>query len=158
MVSKVPSPTTTAIVPAYGSSRTRKVGIWPLGSSSMYRLASSELERQLRKMKQGQVVTICLDMATQLRYMEKQLLQRPLDKINEEDEDEGSEEIDEESRTRCRFSVSGCPFKLASMEMHEDKECKYRPTRCPSLTCPEKPPFIKLLKHIEVHPKLSHLI
>ena len=53
-------------------------------------------------------------------------------------------------RTRCRFSVSGCPFQLPSMELHEDRECKYRPTRCPSLTCPVKSPFIKLLRHLEV--------
>ena len=79
-----------------------------------------------------------------------------LEKINEEEEDDDlkySESIESASalgRTRCRYSVTGCPFKLPSMIQHEDRECKYRPTRCPSLTCPVKPPFIKLLKHVTV--------
>ena len=54
------------------------------------------------------------------------------------------------ARSRCKHSVSGCSFKLPNMEYHEIKECKYRPTRCPSLTCPVKPPFCKLLRHLEV--------
>jgi hypothetical protein len=29
-------------------------------------------------------------------------------------------------------------------------ECRFRPTRCPSLTCSAKPAFSNLLKHIEV--------
>ena len=83
-----------------------------------------------------------------------------LSKINEVDEEElelkYSESITESStisghgRTRCRYSVTGCPFKLPSMQQHEDRECSYRPTRCPSLTCTAKPPFVKLLKHITV--------
>ena len=36
------------------------------------------------------------------------------------------------------------------MEQHEENECKYKPARCPSLTCPVKPAFANLLKHIEV--------
>ena len=36
------------------------------------------------------------------------------------------------------------------MEQHEENECKYKPARCPSLTCPIKPAFANLLKHIEV--------
>ena len=82
-----------------------------------------------------------------------------LAKINEVDEEElelkYSESVTESSisghgRTRCRYSVSGCPFKLPSMQQHEDRECSYRPTRCPSLTCTAKAPFVKLLKHITV--------
>ena len=51
---------------------------------------------------------------------------------------------------RCRFSSSGCPYRLPSMEDHEERECRFRPTRCPSLTCSAKPAFSNLLKHIEV--------
>ena len=72
-----------------------------------------------------------------------------LERISESDE-EISEGTGSGQRTRCRFSISGCPFQLPSMELHEGKECKYRPTRCPSLTCPVKSPFIKLLRHLEV--------
>ena len=50
---------------------------------------------------------------------------------------------------RCRYSVSGCPYRLPSMDYHEDKECKFRPTRCPSLTCPVKPPYARLLQHVQ---------
>ena len=53
-------------------------------------------------------------------------------------------------KTKCRYGVYGCPFTLASMELHENQECEFRPTRCPSLTCSAKPPFVKLLKHLEV--------
>ena len=56
---------------------------------------------------------------------------------------------------RCRFSSTGCPYKLPSMEYHEDKLCQYRPTRCPSLTCPMKPAYAKLIHHIEVIPSLT---
>ena len=72
-----------------------------------------------------------------------------LERISESDE-ETTEGTGSGQRTRCRFSISGCPFQLPSMELHEGKECKYRPTRCPSLTCPVKSPFIKLLRHLEV--------
>ena len=51
---------------------------------------------------------------------------------------------------RCCYHESGCPYRLPSMEQHEEKECKYKPARCPSLTCPVKPAFANLLKHIEV--------
>lgn len=51
---------------------------------------------------------------------------------------------------KCRFHIQGCPYRLPSMEDHEERECHYRPTRCPSLTCPAKPAFSSLLKHIEV--------
>ncbi len=51
---------------------------------------------------------------------------------------------------RCRFHGSGCPYRLPSMEFHEEKECKYRPTRCPSLTCPVRPAYAKLMQHIQV--------
>ena len=77
-----------------------------------------------------------------------------LEKINEEDELSISEDLFDSisslGRTRCRFSVSGCPFRLPSMEEHELRECKFRPARCPSLTCPVRPPFAKLLRHIDV--------
>ena len=51
---------------------------------------------------------------------------------------------------KCCYHESGCPYRLPSMEQHEEKECKYKPARCPSLTCPVKPAFANLLKHIEV--------
>ena len=42
--------------------------IWPLGSNnSIHRLTPLELEKQLKKMKSGQVISICMDMASQLR-------------------------------------------------------------------------------------------
>lgn len=50
----------------------------------------------------------------------------------------------------CRFSTSGCPYHLPSMEFHEEKRCRFRPTRCPSLTCPDKPPYARLMEHIQV--------
>ena len=85
------------------------------------------------------------------RLLEKQT---KLEKIIEEDEFSISEDLFDSisslGRTRCRYSVSGCPFRLPSMEEHEARECKFRPARCPSLTCPVRPPFAKLLKHIDV--------
>ena len=51
---------------------------------------------------------------------------------------------------KCCYHESGCPYRLPSMEQHEENECKYKPARCPSLTCPVKPAFANLLKHIEV--------
>ena len=117
----------------------------------MHRLTPLELEKQLKKMKNGQVISICMDMASQLRLLEKQ---NKLEKIIEEDEFSISEDLFDSisslGRTRCRYSVSGCPFRLPSMEEHEARECKFRPARCPSLTCPVRPPFAKLLKHIDV--------
>ena len=50
----------------------------------------------------------------------------------------------------CRFSTSGCPYRLPSMEFHEERRCRFRPTRCPSLTCPDKPPYARLMEHIQV--------
>ena len=50
----------------------------------------------------------------------------------------------------CRFSSSGCPYRLPSMEFHEERRCRFRPTRCPSLTCPDKPPYARLMEHIQV--------
>lgn len=185
LVSKLPTLQRTSYLGHQGplSSTNKRVTItnssrplWPLGSSSaMSRLTLPELEKQLRKMKASQVLSVCLDLASQLKVMERQLLdeqqqqqqQRPrnsnrdLERINEEEENEelklaSFSESNSDSalaalgRTRCRFSVTGCPFRLPSMEQHEERECRYRPTRCPSLTCPVKPPFVKLLKHIEV--------
>ena len=119
----------------------------------MHRLTPAELEKQLKKMKNTQVISICMDMASQLRLLEKQSSTK-LEKINEEDELSISEDLFDSisslGRTRCRFSVSGCPFRLPSMEEHELRECKFRPARCPSLTCPVRPPFAKLLRHIDV--------
>lgn len=151
------------------NSANKKVTIWPLGTT-VHRLPVYELEKQLKKMKPSQVTSICLDLAAQLRTLELQfekVKKQPtahisstrgeLAKINEVDEEElelkYSESVTESSisghgRTRCRYSVSGCPFKLPSMQQHEDRECSYRPTRCPSLTCTAKAPFVKLLKHI----------
>ena len=54
---------------------------------------------------------------------------------------------------RCKFHTSGCRYKLPSMQRHEDRDCKYRPARCPSLTCPLRPPFATLLDHIKVSRK-----
>ena len=109
--------------------------------------------QNLKKMKSTQVISICMDMASQLRLLEKQSSTK-LEKINEEDELSISEDLFDSisslGRTRCRFSVSGCPFRLPSMEEHEVRECKFRPARCPSLTCPVRPPFAKLLRHIDV--------
>ena len=51
---------------------------------------------------------------------------------------------------RCKFSSSGCKYKLPSMQRHEERDCKYRPARCPSLTCPLRPPFATILQHIKV--------
>ena len=51
---------------------------------------------------------------------------------------------------KCCYHESGCPYRLPSMEQHEENECKYKPARCPSLTCPVKPAFANVLKHIEV--------
>ena len=51
---------------------------------------------------------------------------------------------------RCRFHTSGCPYSLPDMTFHEEKLCQYRPTRCPSLTCPEKPAYAKVMQHIKV--------
>jgi len=146
------------------------VTIWPLGGSTghaLHRLSTPELESHLKKMKHPQVVSICLDLASQLRSLEKLLCvqqqhsqpsstsqsPRPLSAL-ERISERSDEEVNQDGeisgqRTRCRFSVSGCPFQLPSMELHEDRECKYRPTRCPSLTCPVKSPFIKLLRHLE---------
>ena len=44
------------------------------------------------------------------------------------------------------------------MEQHEEKDCKYKPARCPSLTCPVKPAFANLLKHIEVNSNLKEVL
>lgn len=133
--------------------RVKNKTIWPLGTNSMHRLTPAELEKQLKKMKNTQVISICMDMASQLRLLEKQSSTK-LEKINEEDELSISEDLFDSisslGRTRCRFSVSGCPFRLPSMEEHELRECKFRPARCPSLTCPVRPPFAKLLRHIDV--------
>ena len=132
--------------------RVKNKTIWPLGSNSMHRLTPSELEKQLKRMKNVQVISICMDMASQLRLLEKS---SKLEKITEEDDELSISEdlfdsISSLGRTRCRFSVSGCPFRLPSMEEHEVRECKFRPARCPSLTCPVRPPFAKLLRHIDV--------
>ena len=161
LVSKVPTAQKSPIYSATSTSSGKKVTIWPLGTK-VHRLPVYELEKQLKKMKPSQITSICLDLAAQLRTLETQFerLKRPkseLEKINEEDEDDEivkySETITDQSlarNSRCRFNVSGCPYKLPSMQQHEERECKYRPTRCPSLTCPVKPPFVKVLKHILV--------
>ena len=65
--------------------RVKNKTIWPLGTNSMHRLTPSELEKQLKKMKSTQVISICMDMASQLRLLEKQSSTK-LEKINEEDE------------------------------------------------------------------------
>ena len=58
---------------------------------------------------------------------------------------------------RCRYSTSGCNYRLPSMEFHEERECRFRPTRCPSLTCPIKPPYARLMEHIRVGFYVSRL-
>ena len=56
-----------------------------------------------------------------------------------------------QSYVKCRFHESGCPYKVPSIERHEERECKYRPARCPSLTCPLRPPFATILEHIKAN-------
>ena len=51
---------------------------------------------------------------------------------------------------KCKYRSSGCRYKVPCMQRHEDVDCKYRPARCPSLTCPLRPPFATILDHIKV--------
>lgn len=159
----------------------------------------AELEKHLRRMNPSSLVSVCLDLAEQVKRLERQAelreellrrnqrhleskdralrekdglirrLEKHADRIDEEDEDEDAnnnallttadildslQSVSDSSAggvssNRCRFSNAGCPFRLPSMEEHEERECRYRPTRCPSLTCPVKPAFANLLKHIQ---------
>jgi len=52
----------------------------------------------------------------------------------------------------CKFMSEGCMFTVASMRDHELYTCSFRPTRCPSLTCQERPAAARLVEHIgQVH-------
>ena len=55
----------------------RRVTIWPWmldhSGDAIHRWPRSELEKQLKKMKPSQVISICLDLASQLRIWEKEL-------------------------------------------------------------------------------------
>ena len=85
---------------------------------------------------------------------DKELVVRKLERdIERFESDQDSSSIllppyDSYSAVKCRYSASGCPHRLPSMEYHEEKECRFRPTRCPSLTCPVRPPYARLMAHI----------
>ena len=48
----------------------------------------------------------------------------------------------------CRYAVHGCRFSVPSVRQHEVRGCSYRPSRCPSLTCQDRPAAARLADHI----------
>ncbi|XP_059079789.1 uncharacterized protein LOC131877951 isoform X2 [Tigriopus californicus] len=109
----------------------------------------ADLREELLRRNQKQIEA--KDKIIKERDMLVRKMERDLERIDEEPESVSLAPSDASTigAVRCRFFSSGCPYRLPSMEFHEDRECKFRPTRCPSLTCPIKPPFAKLLEHVQ---------
>eukprot|EP00095_Tigriopus_kingsejongensis_P008755 maker-scaffold92_size382268-snap-gene-2.26 protein:Tk08755 transcript:maker-scaffold92_size382268-snap-gene-2.26-mRNA-1 annotation:"e3 ubiquitin-protein ligase sinat2-like" len=110
----------------------------------------AELREELLRRSQRQMDS--KDRVVKEREMLLRKMEKEMERIEEEPESISITTASETSASgavRCRFYNSGCTYRLPSMEIHEDRECKYRPTRCPSLTCPFKPPFAKLLEHVQ---------
>ena len=54
----------------------------------------------------------------------------------------------EEETSECKYRLEGCQFAVPSVRAHELHYCGFRATRCPSLTCTERPAAAALAEHI----------